>query len=162
MLLDGYIQKHRDRSLRRERDLARKTGFHFFASRFCVSTAMEKKRYRQVGAALDRSRKGPRTADAMRKTAACAALALFTAVIFCAAETRAAAPAPEPTLHGFGRHNADCIEWMNGCAVCRRFELAPARAGRPWSRRGRINFACSTPGIACQPGAIVCLLKKPS
>ena len=29
-------------------------------------------------------------------------------------------------------------------------------------RRGWINFACSTPGIACQPGAIVSLLKKPS
>jgi hypothetical protein len=106
-------------------------------------------------------------ADAMRKTAArktaaWAALALFTAVIFCAAEARAAAPAPETTLHNFGRSNADCLEWMNGCAVCRRLEQAPARTDRPWSRRGRINFACSTPGIACQPGAIVCLLKKPS
>jgi hypothetical protein len=107
-------------------------------------------------------------ADAMRKaaarkTAACAALALFAAVSVHAAGARAdPAPAPEPTLQGFGRHNRDCIEWMNGCAVCRRLPQAPARADRPWSRRGRINFACSTPGIACQPGAIVCLLKKPS
>jgi hypothetical protein len=98
--------------------------------------------------------------DAMRKTAAtqtaaCVALALFTAISFRADEARAdAAPSPEPTLHGFGRLNADCLEWMNGCAVCRRLppRLSPAR---PWSRRGRIN-------IACQPRAIVCLLKKPS
>ena len=36
----------------------------------------------------------------------------------------------------------DCLEWSDGCSVCRRIAEGPA---------------CSLPGIACTPGALRCL-----
>ena len=95
--------------------------------------------------------------------------AIAVALAFCAAlRLQSAAPADEAaaptkpalTLQNFGRSNADCLEWTNSCAVCRRLAGRPARAGRPWSRRGAVKFACSTPGIACLPGELVCLQKQ--
>jgi hypothetical protein len=95
--------------------------------------------------------------------------AIAVAVAFCASlRLQPAAPAgevaaqtkPALTLQNFGGHNADCLEWTNSCAVCRRLAGQPARAGRPWSRRGGVKFACSTPGIACLPGELVCLQKR--
>ena len=80
--------------------------------------------------------------------------ALATCLVL-AAPTRAddlpEVPAPPPevapaTVFSFGRDNPTCGEWSNGCQVCTR----PA-AG---------EMQCSTPGIACTPGAPVCRVKK--
>ena len=68
-------------------------------------------------------------------------------------------PAPTPTdqpspplspeqlsLQGFGLRSADCLEWGDSCSICQR------------DAAGVMN--CSTPGIACQPQAIVCRREK--
>ena len=58
-----------------------------------------------------------------------------------------AAPAADaPTLAGFAVGNPDCAEWTNACQVCKR-----DAAGAP---------QCSTPGIACAPGPLVCSVGK--
>jgi hypothetical protein len=55
------------------------------------------------------------------------------------------APRPEAMPSGavvaYGDHNADCLEWSDGCVVCAREADGPH---------------CSTPGIACQPVEIAC------
>jgi hypothetical protein len=56
-------------------------------------------------------------------------------------------PAQAPSLQGFGAGDPDCVEWSDGCATCRREADGSAH--------------CSTPGIACQPAAIVCTAPKP-
>ena len=62
-------------------------------------------------------------------------------------EVPTSAPEGAPaTVFSFGRDNPTCGEWTNGCQVCTR----PA-AG---------EMQCSTPGIACTPGAPVCRVKK--
>ena len=61
-------------------------------------------------------------------------------------EVPTSAPEGAPaTVFSFGRDNPTCGEWTNGCQVCTR----PA-AG---------EMQCSTPGIACTPGAPVCRVK---
>ena len=65
------------------------------------------------------------------------------------ADETSAPPTPEATpatVFSFGRDNPTCGEWTNGCQICTR----PA-AG---------EMQCSTPGIACTPGAPVCRVKK--
>jgi len=47
----------------------------------------------------------------------------------------------EISLQGYAIATPRCAEWSDGCAICAR-ENSAAR--------------CSTPGIACQPGPIVC------
>jgi hypothetical protein len=69
----------------------------------------------------------------------------FLAAALLAAPARAdEAPAPDPkeqaSLQGFAVSNPACMEWSDGCAVCKR-EAA---------------VHCSTPGIACQPSEIAC------
>ena len=80
---------------------------------------------------------------------------LLAALFFLAAPAWAdepsVPPAPTPevpaaTVFSFGRDNPTCGEWTNGCQICTR----PA-AG---------EMQCSTPGIACTPGAPVCRVKK--
>ncbi len=63
------------------------------------------------------------------------------------------APAPAPplsneslSLQGFAAQNPLCDEWSDACVVCKRDEKDTPR--------------CSTPGIACQPGPIVCRREK--
>ena len=82
------------------------------------------------------------------------ALALFAigAVPRARADAPQAAPLPPPeagpaTVFSYGKENPDCIEWTNACQTCKRDE-----AGAP---------ACSTPGIACTPGALVCRTTRP-
>ena len=61
-----------------------------------------------------------------------------------------AMPPPESspaTVYTYGAENRDCLEWTNACQTCKRND-----AGVP---------ACSTPGIACTPGAMVCRQMKP-
>jgi hypothetical protein len=63
-----------------------------------------------------------------------------------AQEAPAAASLPkaeEVSLQGYAAKSPQCLEWSDGCAVCAR----DATAG---------VTHCSTPGIACQPEAIVC------
>jgi hypothetical protein len=66
------------------------------------------------------------------------------------------APVPAPgqapilneavSLQGFGVQNPLCREWSDTCSTCLRDEKDATH--------------CSTPGIACQPAAIVCRLTK--
>jgi hypothetical protein len=85
----------------------------------------------------------------IEKAAGCAVL------VFCHAAP-ALAPKGELILQSYGRGHSDCREWTNGCAVCRRLAQVPVRPDRPWAGRGGVKIACSTPGIACQPGEIQC------
>ena len=76
-----------------------------------------------------------------------AALVLFILAAAPARADEAAAPksiqpAEEASLEGFGAVTPLCLEWSDGCAICARDMGKPAN--------------CSTPGIACQPGPIVC------
>jgi hypothetical protein len=62
-------------------------------------------------------------------------------------ETNPAATAPpaapeEKSLQAYGASAPHCIEWSDGCAVCARGSDGVAH--------------CSTPGVACQPGAVIC------
>lgn len=73
----------------------------------------------------------------------------------CAAGMNTPAPTPAPTpltpeqlsLQGFGAQATTCLEWGDSCSICKRDEADAAH--------------CSTPGIACQPEAIVCKQEKP-
>ena len=61
-----------------------------------------------------------------------------------------ASPLPPPakeeiSIQAWGERNPNCAEWTNSCQVCRR------------DADGKMN--CSLPGIACQPGAMVCKAK---
>ena len=61
--------------------------------------------------------------------------------------TPAATPSPmDATMANFGAQRADCLEWTDACAVCKRDDAGAAN--------------CSTPGIACQPKPIVCSKAK--
>jgi hypothetical protein len=73
------------------------------------------------------------------------ALTLFLCGLRAAGAVDATTP-PSPTpeeisLQGFATATPRCAEWSDGCAVCTR-DNGAAR--------------CSTPGIACQAGPIVC------
>jgi len=78
---------------------------------------------------------------------------LFLALTFsAAAEEATPQPTPSPsgaealpsteeaTLHSFAEAHPACVEWSDGCAVCKR----------------AMSVSCSTPGIACLPQEIVC------
>jgi hypothetical protein len=54
-------------------------------------------------------------------------------------------PAQAGSVHEvetYGDADATCLEWSNGCQVCRRQPSG--------------GWACSTPGIACVPEAVTC------
>jgi hypothetical protein len=65
------------------------------------------------------------------------------------ADETAPAPPPNPlavtaeqmSLQGYGVAAPGCLEWSDGCVTC---------------LRDADDAHCSTPGIACQPGPIVC------
>ncbi len=48
--------------------------------------------------------------------------------------------AEQASLQSFGAAHPECVEWGDGCAVCKRDDSAH----------------CSTTGIACQPTPIAC------
>lgn len=57
-------------------------------------------------------------------------------------------PAPRATsMQGYAAADPTCLEWANGCQICQTAGAAGAAA-------------CSTPGIACTPGKIVCKRRK--
>ncbi|HXY57622.1 MAG TPA: hypothetical protein VEH76_03485 [Methylocystis sp.] len=54
-------------------------------------------------------------------------------------------PPPRPVMRpvaAFGADNPQCLEWTDGCVVCKRLDAATA--------------ACSTPGVACLPKETSC------
>lgn len=71
---------------------------------------------------------------------AIAALVLATVVIGSLGPSAPHRPAQAQSVLPDG--DPSCVEWSNGCQVCRRLEEGPI---------------CSTPGIACTPGAQECL-----
>ncbi len=74
-------------------------------------------------------------------------LVLLAGAAWSDAPRTPAAPKGEPvSLMTYGDWNLDCEEWGDACAVCTRTASGKA--------------ACSTPGIACQPGKIVCARTK--
>ncbi len=73
----------------------------------------------------------------------------FLALTVSAAAGEPTPPSPAPeglpqgeeaTLHSFAETHPACVEWSDGCAVCKR----------------AMSVSCSTPGIACQPAEITC------
>jgi hypothetical protein len=75
-------------------------------------------------------------------------LGLFTASA-CLADAPKPLPlpaVPPAPVAAYGGQNPDCLEWTNSCVICRRTESQ--------------ETACSTPGIACQPGGIVCKIMR--
>ena len=54
-------------------------------------------------------------------------------------------PAPADNIYAYGDSNPSCRVWTDGCRRCQRASGAPN---------------CSNIGIACQPGAIVCVTPK--
>lgn len=50
---------------------------------------------------------------------------------------------PVVSVQAFGRDNPLCRAWTDGCVTCR-------------AAAGNGPALCSTPGIACTPGAVAC------
>jgi hypothetical protein len=78
-------------------------------------------------------------------------LMLLVPAFPASADAPRALPLPPPdreavSMQSWGLKNRDCDEWTNACQICRR------------GADGRM--ACSTPGIACQPEAIICRARK--
>ena len=55
-----------------------------------------------------------------------------------------ATPADVP-IQAYGKHDASCVTWTDGCRNC---------------ERSADGSTCSNIGIACQPGAIKCTARK--
>lgn len=55
------------------------------------------------------------------------------------------------SMQAYGASHSDCLEWTNGCLVCSKFKA---------DEQAEEKTACSTPGIACQPGEIRCLATR--
>lgn len=79
---------------------------------------------------------------------------LLFALGFAAAPAHADAPGvpplpkpARPSVEGYLSADPTCLEWSNGCQTCQKQDGAGA-------------LACSTPGIACTPGKIVCQRRK--
>lgn len=71
----------------------------------------------------------------------------FAAGAMADAPTAPRLPKPlKPSIGGWGAAHPKCLEWSNGCQIC---------------ARGERETACSTPGIACVPGVIVCRRDAP-
>ncbi len=49
-------------------------------------------------------------------------------------------PNEQATMHSFAENHPDCVEWSDGCVICKR----------------AMSVNCSTPGIACLPREIAC------
>ena len=79
------------------------------------------------------------------------AIALFGFVAFSTAASAATDEVTIPSsellsLQTFAAINPSCREWTDGCTICQRDKTDEGH--------------CSTPGIACQAGEIVC--KRPA
>ncbi|WP_051953589.1 hypothetical protein [Methylocapsa aurea] len=73
---------------------------------------------------------------------------LFTALAGPAFADEPRSPAPVPvSMQAYGDQHLGCLEWTDSCRICRRLDPAS---------QSEAEIACSTPGIACQPGEIAC------
>ena len=72
---------------------------------------------------------------------------LAFAVTPALAQTSDPAPAPSKHVMTFGADNPGCLEWTDGCVVCKRLDADAA--------------ACSTPGVACLPQEPTCKKAAP-
>ena len=52
--------------------------------------------------------------------------------------------ASDTWVHGYGRHNKDCLEWTDTCVKCARDQSGG-------------DYSCSNIGIACQPEEVKCV-----
>ena len=52
--------------------------------------------------------------------------------------------ASDTGVHGYGRHNKDCLEWTDTCVKCARNQSGG-------------DYSCSNIGIACQPEEVRCV-----
>ena len=55
-------------------------------------------------------------------------------------------PPPDPPMQTYGERDPACLAWTDSCQLCLR---------TPDNRT-----ACSTPGIACTPGPLICTRKR--
>ena len=78
--------------------------------------------------------------------AALAVLAIATASLAVAEDAPAPASADIP-VQAYGATDLACVAWTDSCQLCLR---------TPDNRT-----VCSTPGIVCTPGPLVCTRKKP-
>ncbi|MEE7440849.1 hypothetical protein ACQKQD_33915 [Methylobacterium sp. NPDC080182] len=81
----------------------------------------------------------PRSSSGALAAWGIAVLVIATVLIGALAPARHASPAVSAA------DDPTCLEWTDGCKVCRRLAEGPA---------------CSLPGIACQPGAPQCLTRR--
>lgn len=81
----------------------------------------------------------PRSSSGALAAWGIAVLVIATVLIGALAPARHASPAVSAA------DDPACLEWTDGCKVCRRLAEGPA---------------CSLPGIACQPGAPQCLHRR--
>ncbi|KQS58200.1 hypothetical protein ASG32_31470 [Methylobacterium sp. Leaf361] len=81
----------------------------------------------------------PRSSSGALAAWGIAVLVIATVLIGALAPARHASPAVSAA------DDPACLEWTDGCKVCRRLAEEPA---------------CSLPGIACQPGAPQCLSRR--
>jgi hypothetical protein len=58
----------------------------------------------------------------------------------------AAPAATAPSVQGYGDHDKTCTSWTDGCVNCK---TGP-----------NDTIACSNTGLACQPQAIACLVRR--
>jgi hypothetical protein len=56
-----------------------------------------------------------------------------------------ATPSADVPIQAYGKHDASCVTWTDGCRNC---------------ERSADGSTCSNIGIACQPGAIKCTGRK--
>jgi hypothetical protein len=64
-------------------------------------------------------------------------------------------PKERATLDGFGAAHPECREWSDGCSVCNLLPRDEATKTDNADKHVQL-YACSLPGIACQPNDIVC------
>lgn len=69
------------------------------------------------------------------------ALALSSGASAQTAEAPKLGPPPRPVA-AFGLDNPKCLQWSDGCILCKRLEDG--------------SSACTTPGTACVPGEPAC------
>ncbi|SEH28409.1 hypothetical protein SAMN02799636_00601 [Methylobacterium sp. 275MFSha3.1] len=81
----------------------------------------------------------PRSSSGALAAWGIAILVIATVLIGALAPARHASPAVSAA------DDPACLEWTDGCKVCRRLAEGPA---------------CSLPGIACQPGAPQCVTRR--
>jgi hypothetical protein len=79
----------------------------------------------------------------------CAALILLAGchAAMAAEATPTMAEQERQSLASYAAAHKACREWTDGCIVC--------------SRRDDDTFACSLPGIACEPTALLCRDARP-